>query len=260
MLQKFMNMGFLIYTMTGITAAGVLLMFLMNAVSQRKIRDKTSYARVAKRIKIVTAVSSVLCILVVAASVAAAFSAGRIRTAGIRHMIAGAESIAVMICFGKFLSYLDRQRLFQEYVFGLIERQNKSEPDAQIRSAAADRKQAGTKGLFLKKKSEKKKKAETISAAGHGFGDKSGKNAQGAHGFGKGGVTAENSKGTAASSQAAMEKNLALYSKNQLVDKAMNGIRESASSGENRFSHMLSDEEEEIMREVIGEFITQGQA
>lgn len=46
--------------------------------------------------------------------------------------------------------------------------------------------------------------------------------------------------------------------KDQLVERAFQGIRETAASGENRFSHILSSEEEDIMREVIGEYITQG--
>lgn len=44
--------------------------------------------------------------------------------------------------------------------------------------------------------------------------------------------------------------------KEQLVEKAVNGIKASASNGDNKFSHILSREEEDVMREVISEFIT----
>lgn len=43
--------------------------------------------------------------------------------------------------------------------------------------------------------------------------------------------------------------------KEQLVERALRGIRESAAAGENKFAHLLSQEEESLMREVISEFI-----
>lgn len=46
--------------------------------------------------------------------------------------------------------------------------------------------------------------------------------------------------------------------KEQLVERALRGIRESAAAGENKFAHLLSQEEEAVMREVISEFITEG--
>lgn len=46
--------------------------------------------------------------------------------------------------------------------------------------------------------------------------------------------------------------------KDLLVERAFQGIRETAASGESRFSHILSGEEEAIMREVIGEYVAQG--
>lgn len=46
--------------------------------------------------------------------------------------------------------------------------------------------------------------------------------------------------------------------KEELIERALRGIRESAASGENTFAHLLSKEEESLMREVISEFITEG--
>lgn len=46
--------------------------------------------------------------------------------------------------------------------------------------------------------------------------------------------------------------------KEQLIERALRGIRESAASGEHKFAHLLSQEEEAVMREVISEFITEG--
>lgn len=46
--------------------------------------------------------------------------------------------------------------------------------------------------------------------------------------------------------------------KEQLVERALRGIRESAAAGENKFAHLLSQEEEAVMREIISEFITEG--
>lgn len=43
--------------------------------------------------------------------------------------------------------------------------------------------------------------------------------------------------------------------KEQLIERALRGIRESAAAGENKFAHLLSQEEESLMREVISEFL-----
>ena len=55
-----------------------------------------------------------------------------------------------------------------------------------------------------------------------------------------------------------LEEEVQPPTKEQLVERALKGIRESAASGENKFAHLLSQEEEALMREVIQEFITEG--
>lgn len=270
MLQKFMNMGVFIYTMAGIGTAGILVMLLMNAFSRKKIRDKSTYTRAANRMKKVTAVASIVCLLVAAASMGTAFYTGQIRNVGIRNLITGAGSIFAMLCFGKLLSYINRQRLFQEYFFEQIDRQNgicvQSEVLSETASAGVSRSEKkraehGTrKRFFMKKNEAKKTAAAAMTPRSRTVGDFAEKNAAAGKMFGKNGLTGKNGPENAAAAEAASEKPLTLYTKDQLVDRAMKGIRESAASGENKFSHMLSDEEEDIMREVIGEFITQGQA
>ena len=283
MLQKFMDMGVFIYTMTGIGVAGILMMFLMNAISKKTIRDKSTYDRVVNRMKKVTITASVLCLAVVAASMGITFSVGQVQTTGIRHLITGLGSIFLMICFGKLLSYLDRQRLFNEYVFEMIDRQNGIAAAAASEKglAAEPSKEKVKTGKFFMKKASAKKMAKTAAAksadkkffaqknaGGKAFSgkdrtkkglfrsDREGRNGNGS------GLSPKNVSEPVTENvmpgDISMEKSLALFSKDQLVDKALRGIRESAASGENKFSHMLSDEEEDIMREVIGEFIAQG--
>lgn len=284
MLQKFMDMGVFIYTMTGIGVAGILMMFLMNAISKKTIRDKSTYNRVVNRMKKVTITASVLCLGVVAASMGITFSVGQVQTTGIRHLITGFGSIFLMICSGRLLSYLDRQRLFNDYMFEMIDRQNGTAAVAaaeQSLTAEHPQEKVKTRKFFMKKTPSKKaaaakttdKKffAQKNTGKKEFFAKNSAKNnvKNGLFRSDRAGRSGKNSTVTGKTApeptpenvmpgDISMEKSLTLFPKDQLVDKALRGIRESAASGENRFSHILSDEEEDIMREVIGEFIAQG--
>lgn len=186
MLQNFMNMGVYFYTMTGAGVLAVLITYLMNAMTKKTIRDKTTYTSAGRRLRKVTIAASIICMAVTALALGVSISMGQVRTEGIRYLLTGIGIVLLVNGFRKYLLFADRQKVLSDYLFQLIDRQS---------------------GLSDVRITEK----EPVPLA-----------------------------------------------KDQLVERVFQGIRETAASGENKFSHMLSDEEEGIMREVIGEYITQG--
>lgn len=181
MLQKFMDMGVYLYTIAGIGVLGLLIMYVINTVSKKTVQDKKTYTRLTRRLNKVTLVSSVLCLAVTAAAMGVGFSMGQAETLGIRYLLIGLGAVFLLVCYGKYLSFSDRERVLGDYLFRLIDQQEP--PEAVVKEPPT---------------------------------------------------------------------------KEQLIERAMKGIRESAATGENKFSHLLSKEEEDVMREVINEFITQG--
>lgn len=182
MLQKFMDMGVYLYTITGIGVLGLLIMYLMNSVSKKTIQDKKTYARVTHRLGRVTVVSSILCLGAASVAMGVAFSMGQAQTTGMRYLVIGLGAVFLLVCYGKYLSFADRERVLGDYLFRLMEQQDTLAEEVVVPPPT----------------------------------------------------------------------------KEQLVERALKGIRESAATGENKFSHILSKEEEDVMREVINEFITQG--
>lgn len=194
MLQNFMNMDVYFYTMAGIGVLAVLITYLMNSIMKKTIRDKTTYTKVARRLRKVTMIASIICLAVTALALGVSISMGQVRTEGIRHLLTGVGTVFLLNCFPKYLLFTNRQKVLSDYLFQLIEKQNGL---SDVRA--------------VEKEAEKAAEREPIPLA-----------------------------------------------KEQLVERVFQGIRETAASGENKFSHILSDEEEGIMREVIGEYITQG--
>lgn len=202
MLQNFMDMGVYFYTVTGTGVLAVLITYLMNTITKKTIRDKTTYTGATRRLRKVTIIASIICLAVTALALGVSVSMGQVRTEGIRYLLTGAGIVVFINCFRKYLLFADRQKVLSDYLFQLIDRQS---------------------GLSDVQAAERVSERATDRAA-----------------------------------ERVAEKEPVPLAKELLVERAFQGIRETAASGENRFSHILSDEEENIMREVIGEYITQG--
>lgn len=198
MLQKFMDMGVYFYTMTGTGVLAVLITYLMNSITKKTIRDKTTYTGMARRLRKVTIAASIICLAVTALALGVSIAMGQVRTEGIGYLLTGVGIVFSINCFRKYLLFADRQKVLSDYLFQLIDRQS-GVLDVRVAERATER------------------VAEKMAA-----------------------------------------KEPTPPAKEQLVERAFQGIRETAAAGENRFSHILSNEEEDIMREVIGEYITQG--
>lgn len=194
MLQNFMDMGVYFYTVTGTGVLAVLITYLMNTITKKTIRDKTTYTGATRRLRKVTITASIICLAVTALALGVSVSMGQVRTEGIRYLLTGIGIVFLINCFRSYLLFADRQKVLSDYLFQLIDRQS-GLSDVRVAERASER---------------------------------------------------------------AAEKEPVPPVKDQLVERAFQGIRETAASGEGRFSHILSSEEEDIMREVIGEYITQG--
>lgn len=185
MLQNLLDMGVYLYTVIGMGVLGVLILSVMNAISVKKVHNKKSFTKVVHRLNVVKTVTSVVVMAVTAAALGITFSLGQAKTLGLQYAILGAGIVCLLLGYGKYLAYADRERVLGDYLFRLMDQQN---------------------GLTLELTPAEEPKAPT---------------------------------------------------REQLIERALEGIRESAAAGENRFAHLLSKEEESIMREVINEFITQ---
>ncbi len=181
MLQNLLNMGVYLYTTVGIGVLGFLILSVMNSVSRRTIRDKATFQRTVSRINRVTAVSAVAVLVLTAVALGTGYGTDGIGNREITHFAVGLGTTLLLICYGKYLAFSDREQLLGDYLFRLIDQQNNLLAEAEPEPPT----------------------------------------------------------------------------KEQLIERALRGIRESAAAGENKFAHLLSQEEEAVMREVISEFITQ---
>ena len=182
MLQNLLNMGVYLYTTVGIGVLGFLILSVMNSVFRRNLHNKDTYQKVVHRINTVTTISTVTVLVVTAVALGTGYGVGGIGNREIMHLAVGLGTSILLICYGKYLAFSDREQLLGDYLFRLIDQQD---------------------NLLAEQAPEPP-------------------------------------------------------TKEQLVEQALRGIRESAAAGENKFAHLLSQEEEAVMREVINEFITQG--
>lgn len=185
MLKNFLDMGAYLYTVVGLGVIGVLLMTIINTISVKKVQSKKTYSRVVHRINVIKTCSSIGVLAVTAAALGVVFSVGQAETLGMSYSVLGIGIVCLLISYGKYLAYADRERVLGDYLFRLMDQQN---------------------SLMVQMVPEKEPEPPT---------------------------------------------------REQLIERALQGIRESAAAGENKFAHLLSKEEESIMREVINEFITQ---
>lgn len=186
MLQNLLDMGAYLYTVVGIGVLGVLILTVMNSVSMRKVQNKKTYTKVVRRINTIKTCASIGVLAVTAAALGVTFTIGQAKTLGIQYVILGIGIVCLLIGYGKYLAFADRERVLGDYLFRLMDQQN---------------------GLVLEVVPEKEPEPPT---------------------------------------------------REQLIERALQGIRESAAAGDHKFAHLLSQEEESVMREVINEFITQG--
>ena len=182
MLQNLLNMGVYLYTTVGIGVLGFLILSVMNSVFRRNLHNKDTYQKAVHRINTVTTVSTVTVLVVTAVALGTGYGVGGIGNREIMHLAVGLGTSILLICYGKYLAFSDREQLLGDYLFRLIDQQD---------------------NLLAEQAPEPP-------------------------------------------------------TKEQLVEQALRGIRESAAAGENKFAHLLSQEEEAVMREVINVFITQG--
>lgn len=182
MLQNLLDMGVYLYTSVGIGIFGVLILTVMNSVLRRKLHDKDTYQRTVRRINVVATVSIVLTLAVTAVALGTGWGLGEIGNREITHFTVGLGTSILLMCYGRYLAFSDREQLLGDYLFRLIDQQDNLMAEVEPEPPT----------------------------------------------------------------------------KEQLVERALRGIRESAAAGENKFAHLLSQEEEAVMREVISEFLTQG--
>lgn len=185
MLKNLLDMGVYLYTVIGIGVLGVLILSVMNAVLVGKIQSKKAYKKVVHRINIVKISASTGVLAVMAAALGLVASMGQADRLAIPYTVLGGTIVCLLIGYGRYLTFADRERVLSDYLFRLMDQQN---------------------GLMNETAAEMVPEPPT---------------------------------------------------REQLVERALEGIRESAAAGENKFAHLLSQEEESIMREVINEFITQ---
>lgn len=182
MLKNLLEMGMYLYATVGIGILGCLILTVMNAVARRTLHDKMTFQKSVRRIHGGTAAAAVLILAVNAAALGTGFGLGQVGNREITHLAVGLGTIFLVLCYGRYLAFSNREQLFGEYLFRLIEEQDNLLAEAEPEPPT----------------------------------------------------------------------------KEQLIERALRGIRESAAAGENKFAHLLSREEEAVMREVINEFITQG--
>lgn len=185
MLKNLLDMGVYLYTMVGTGVLGMLILSVMNAVSVKKIQNKKTYNKVVRRINVVKISTSIITLCVTAAALGVIFSLGQAQTLGIQYALLGIGIVCLLIGYGKYLAFADREQVLGDYLFRMMDQQN---------------------GLTID-------------------------------------VSAENIPEPP--------------TREQLVERALEGIRESAAMGENKYAHLLSQEEEAVMREVINEFLVQ---
>ena len=186
MLQNLLDMGAYLYTVVGIGVLGVLIMTVMNSVSVRKIQSKKTFSKVVRRINIIKTCTSIAVLAVTAAALGVTVTLGQVETLGVQYLILGIGIVCLLVVYGKYLAFADRERVLGDYLFRMMDQQN---------------------GLIVEMVPEKEPEPPT---------------------------------------------------REQVIERALQGIRESAAAGDNKFAHLLSKEEESVMREVINEFITQG--
>lgn len=189
MLNNLLDMGVYLYTVIGLGAAGVLIMAVINAISVKKIQNKKTYSKVVRRINVVKASASIGILAVTFTALGVIVTVGQADTLGTPYLILGCGLICLLIVYGKYLAFADRERVLGDYLFRLMEQQNE---------------------LIVEMAPGKE-----------------------------------------------LEKEPEPPTREQLVERALQGIRESAAAGDHKFAHLLSKEEESVMREVINEFITQ---
>lgn len=182
MLKNLLEMGMYLYATVGIGILGCLILTVMNAVARRTLHDKMTFQRTERRINGVTTVVSILVLMVNAVALGTSFGLGTVGNREITHFTIGLGTILLVISYGRYLAFSNREMLLGEYLFQLIEEKDNLLAEAEPEPPT----------------------------------------------------------------------------KEQLIERALRGIRESAAAGENKFAHLLSQEEEAVMREVINEFITQG--
>ena len=185
MLQNLLDMGVYLYTVVGLGVLGTLILTVMNAVSVRKVQNKKTYTSLVRRINVIKTSSSIAVLAVTAAALGVTFSLGQAGTLGVQYTLLGVGISCLLIGYGKYLAFSDRERVLGDYLFRLMDQQN---------------------GLVFDVVPEKEPEPPT---------------------------------------------------REQLIERALQGIRESAAAGDHKFAHLLSQEEESVMREVINEFITQ---
>lgn len=185
MLKNLLDMGAYLYTVIGLGIAGVVIMAVMNAVSVRKIQNKTTYSKVVRRINVIKTSTSIGILAVTAAALGVIVTVGQADALAAPYLMLGGGLVCLLIVYGKYLAFADRERVLGDYLFRLMDQQN---------------------GLIVEMVPEKEPEPPT---------------------------------------------------REQLIERALQGIRESAAAGDHKFAHLLSKEEESVMREVINEFITQ---
>lgn len=186
MLQNLLDMGVYLYTVIGIGVLGMMILSVMNSISVKKIQNKKTFSKVVRRINVIKTCSSIAVLAVTAAALGVTFTLGQAETLGVQYSILGIGIVCLLIAYGKYLAFADRERVLGDYLFRLMDQQN---------------------GLTIEMTPENVPEPPT---------------------------------------------------REQLIERALQGIRESAAAGDNKFAHLLSQEEESVMREVINEFITQG--
>lgn len=185
MLKNLLDMGAYLYTVIGLGALGALIMTVLNAVSVKKIQNKKTYSKVVRQINAIKMGTSIGVFGTTAAALFSIVSMGQADTLMMPYLILGIGMICLLMVYGKYLAFADRERVLGDYLFHLMDQQN---------------------GLVVEMVPEKEPEPPT---------------------------------------------------REQLIERALQGIRESAASGDHKFAHLLSQEEESVMREVINEFITQ---
>lgn len=185
MLNNLLDMGVYLYTVAGLGVLGVVVMTIMNTISVKKVRNKKTYTKVVRRINAVKTGTSAGVMAVTAAALGVIYALGRADILAKFYLASGIMTVCLVIAYGKYLAFADRERILGDYLFRLMDQQN---------------------SLAVEMMPEKEPEPPT---------------------------------------------------REQLIERAMQGIRESAASGDNKFAHLLSQEEESVMREVINEFITQ---